>query len=247
MTEMNDTILDELKKVRNPQKAAFFPKFFKTGVGEYGFGDKFLGVTVPEQRKIALSHYKSLQKKQILNLLDNDFHEVRLTALFILVLQYQKLAKTEENKKNIVEIYKSKMHRINNWDLVDASADKILGHFYLGKDTNYLHKLTKSKNLWEVRIGIMSTFHFIRANQFDDTLIMCERVLNHEHDLIHKASGWMLREIGNRNPMVLRNFLTKHVTKMPRTMLRYAIEKLPDLERKTWLTRKKDVSASHIH
>jgi 3-methyladenine DNA glycosylase AlkD len=228
----------ELTRASDPEKAAFFPKFFKTGKGEYGYGDLFLGVTVPMQRKIANAHYTSVRQNEIRLLLDSKYHEVRLTALLMLVLCYQKLTKTEAERLGYVQLYQSKLDRINNWDLVDSSADKILGHYYFDKKRTYLHKLSKSNDLWETRIGILSTFYFIRKLQFEDTLAMCERLLTHKHDLIHKASGWMLREIGNRNADVLRTFLEKYVTKIPRTMLRYAIEKLPEKERKSWLTKK---------
>ncbi|TGL57951.1 DNA alkylation repair protein [Leptospira ognonensis] len=236
MKPKDHPLVTNLKKVTNSKKAAFFPKFFKTGKGQYGYGDKFLGVTVPEQRKIAKSFYSSLSQDDFKLLLDNEYHEVRLTALLALVLKYQKTAKTEVEKKRIVDLYKSKLDRINNWDLVDSSADKILGSFYFDKNRGYLHKLSKSKNLWEVRIGILATFYFIRCDQFEDTLVMCRQVLNHEHDLIHKASGWMLREIGNRNKETLLAFLNQHAKDMPRTMLRYAIEKFPQTERQYWLT-----------
>lgn len=235
MKRFDHPLIAQLKKVTNAKKAAFFPKFFKTAKGQYGYGDKFLGVTVPEQRKIAKSFYNSLGEEDFKFLLDHEYHEVRLTALLALVLKYQKMAKTENEKKNIVDLYKSKIDRINNWDLVDSSADKILGSFYFDKNRSYLHKLSRSKSLWEVRIGIIATFHFIRLRQYEDTLRMCRQVLNHEHDLIHKASGWMLREIGNRDKDTLVTFLKQHARNMPRTMLRYAIEKLSTPERQYWL------------
>ncbi|MCZ8157846.1 MAG: DNA alkylation repair protein [Leptospira sp.] len=228
----------ELKKMASKEKANFYPNFFKTGPGEYGYGDEFLGVTVPKQRLIAKSHYKQITIPEISELLTSKYHEVRLTALFLLVLCYQKKAKSEKDRLPYVNLYKSKMDRINNWDLVDVTADKILGHYYFDKDKDYLHVLSKSNDLWKTRIGVMSTFYFIRNGQFDDTLQMCELLLNHKHDLIHKATGWMLREIGKRDLTRLRNFLTLHSKAMPRTMLRYAIEKLSDAERKKWLKEK---------
>ncbi|TGN14395.1 DNA alkylation repair protein [Leptospira ilyithenensis] len=237
MKKKINPVLEELLSAKDPVKEAFFPRFFKTGKGEYGYGDKFIGVTVPIQRKIALRHYIDMDLKEIHVLLHSDFHEARLTGLLVLVLKFEKLAKSEKEKSDIVSFYKSNLSRINNWDLVDTSAEKILGPHYFGKNTKYLHDLTKTKNLWENRIGIMSTFHFIKKGEFADTLIMCELFLDHKQDLIHKASGWMLREIGKRDKKQLILFLTKHVSKMPRTMLRYSIEKLPEKERLNWLSQ----------
>ncbi|BDA79568.1 DNA alkylation repair protein [Leptospira kobayashii] len=237
MKKKENPVLQELFSAKDPKKEAFFPRFFKTEKGEYGYGDKFIGVTVPIQRKIALKHYKEMDLKEIQTLLDSEFHEARLTGLFILVLRFEKLAGSEKEKSEIVSFYKSNLSRVNNWDLVDSSAEKILGPHYFGKDTKYLHDLTKTKDLWKNRIGIMSTFHFIKKGEFADTLVMCELFLNHKQDLIHKASGWMLREIGNRDKKTLISFLTKHASRMPRTMLRYSIEKLPEKERQNWLNR----------
>ncbi|MDZ4727802.1 MAG: DNA alkylation repair protein [Leptospira sp.] len=237
MIPIEEQIVNELLENKDIKKAEFFPRFFKTAPGEYGHGDFFMGVTVPKQKKIANKYYKIVSENEISNLLDNKYHEVRLTAIFLLVNQYQKIAKTDIDRSNLVKVYNSKMHRINNWDLVDSSADKILGHYYFNHDRKFLHKLTKSNDLWENRIGVMSTFYFIRQNQFDDTIKMCERLLTHKHDLIHKATGWMLREIGNRDKKILLNFLNQHSMSMPRTMLRYAIEKLPETNRKFWLKK----------
>jgi 3-methyladenine DNA glycosylase AlkD len=237
MKDLVETILAELHKEGNAKKAAFFPKFFKTGVGEYGYGDKFLGVTVPAQRKIANTYYKMISENEITSLLASEFHEVRLTSLLMLVNRYQQKANSEADKLRYINLYKSNLDRVNNWDLVDLTAYKILGDHYFRRERSYLHKLSKSKDLWECRIGVIATFYFIRNLDFEDTIQMCERLLTHKHDLIHKATGWMLREIGKRDTKILRDFLEEHVTKMPRTMLRYAIEKLPEKERKMWLDR----------
>ncbi|GBF49861.1 hypothetical protein LPTSP4_13810 [Leptospira ryugenii] len=235
MTTLAKEVLKSLKKKANPEKAKFYPKFFKTEKGEYGYGDKFLGVVVPEQRNIAKQYYKQIQKEDIQFLLDEPFHEARLTALFLLVLCYQKRAKTVEEREAWVRVYIEKMDRVNNWDLVDSSADKILGHYYFQADRSYIHSLVNSKDLWETRIAVMTSFYWIRMGDFSDTLHMCKILLKHPHDLIHKATGWMLREIGNRHKASLNQFLSEHHKEMPRTMLRYAIDRLPDTERKHWL------------
>ncbi len=237
MKNITQTLIRDLKKFASSEKENFYPKFFKAEKGDYGYGDKFLGVTVPNQRKIAKFYAKELTKKDFIELLDNQYHEVRLTALLAMVIQYQNKASTPPLQEEIVHLYQSKMNRINNWDLVDTSADKILGHYYFDRNKSFLHNLTKSKDLWEVRIGILSSFYFIRKNQYNDTLLMCKRVLDHPHDLIHKASGWMLREIGKRDKNRLLEFLKENIHHMPRTMLRYAIEKLSKEERTYWLTK----------
>jgi 3-methyladenine DNA glycosylase AlkD len=222
---MNSSPQTELLALKNPEKAAILQRFFKTGKGEYAEGDQFIGASVPQLRTIAKKHFPTLTLKEIGTLLKSPFHEFRLTALFILVLKFEK-AKTESEKKVIFDFYLNHLKYINNWDLVDSSAHKIVGVYLFDKDRDIIYSLVKSQNLWEQRIAIISTFHFIRQKDFNDTLRIAEMVLTHPHDLIHKASGWMLREIGNRNFNVLFDFLVQHYQKMPRTMLRYAIEKL---------------------
>jgi 3-methyladenine DNA glycosylase AlkD len=221
----------------NPQKQGVFKNFFKTGPGEYGEGDIFLGLTVPQQRKIS-KEYKDLPLNETEKLLRSKIHEERLTALLILVLQYKN--GDEVKKKSIVDIYLSNFNFINNWDLVDSSAHYILGDWLLKRNRSMLYKMAKSKILWEKRIAIMSTFAFIYAGEYKDTFAIAELLLNDKHDLIHKAVGWMLREVGKRVDVIhLRSFLTKHSENMPRTALRYAIEHLPEKERKEWLKSKK--------
>lgn len=238
MKQIQERILFDLKKEGNKEKAEFLPKFFKTGPGEYGEGDMFLGVTVPIQRKVAKKYYKEINIPALKSLITSSFHEVRLTTLFILVLKFESKDITEKKQKEIVDFYLKHTSSINNWDLVDSSADKILGAFLFQRQRNVLNKLHTSKDLWKNRISILSTFYFIRKNDFNDTLRYCESYLTHEHDLIHKATGWMLREIGNRDKKILNRFLQSNAAKMPRTMLRYAIEKLPESERKFWLSIK---------
>lgn len=240
MKDIKTSFLEDLQKERNPKKASFFPRFFKTGPGEYGEGDLFLGITVPNQRKIAKQYATKLSLDDLQTLIQSPFHEVRLTTLLILVFQYQSKGISEKEKQAIVSFYFNNTKYINNWDLVDASADKILGEFYFQKDKIKILKLKDSKSLWENRIAIISSFFWIRKGFYDETIFLCKSYLNHPHDLIHKATGWMLREVGNRDKKVLVSFLENHVTKMPRTMLRYAIEKLPPSERKKWLSFKKE-------
>jgi 3-methyladenine DNA glycosylase AlkD len=210
----------ELRKLAKPQKAEIFKWFFKTKEGEYGFGDKFIGITVPEMRMVS-KQFINLDLKEIESLLQSEIHEDRLTALFILVLKFKKEKLLREE---IYNLYLKNTKFINNWDLVDSSADKIVGAFLLEKPRQVLYQLAKSSLVWDRRIAIVSTYQFIRANQFEDTLKISELLLNDPHDLIHKAVGWMLREVGKKSKKDLENFLNKHYQQMPRTMLRYSIE-----------------------
>ncbi len=225
-----------LREKRNPEKAAFFPRFFKAGKGEYAEGDKFIGVIVPEQRKIA-ARFKLLPTFEINRLLDSPFHECRLTGVLILVGQFEK-AKSESERKAIYDFYLKNVDQINNWDLVDSSAHKIIGPYLLGKSHKPLFRLAKAKHLWKNRIAMIATLHFIKNDQLETTIELAEVLLHHEHDLIHKAVGWMLREMGKRNEKMLFLFLDQHAHEMPRTMLRYAIEKLTDKQRKRYLAMK---------
>ncbi|MBU2562748.1 MAG: DNA alkylation repair protein [Nanoarchaeota archaeon] len=220
----------DLENLANPKQAEILQRFFKTGKGGYGEGDIFLGIKVPFQRKVA-KNYSELGLNELQKLLNSKIHEHRLTGLIILENKYKKL----ENKKNIFDFYLKNTQKINNWDLVDLSAPNIIGDFLLDKDRDILVQLAKSQNLWEKRIAIVSTFSFIRNNQFKDTLKISEILLNDSHDLIHKAVGWMLREVGKKEVKVLEEFLKKHYKNMPRTMLRYAIEKFEEGRRKEYL------------
>ncbi|HII15091.1 MAG TPA: DNA alkylation repair protein [Nanoarchaeota archaeon] len=212
----------EMQKLADPKKAKDYAWFFKTGKGEYSEGDVFFGIVVPLQRKVA-AKYRELSLPEIQGLLNSRIHEHRLTALLILACQFKKA--DEKKKEAIVKLYLANTKNINNWDLVDLSAPKILGEYLLDKGRKPLYRLAKSPMLWERRIAVLSTFAFIKENDFRDSLAIAELLLKDTHDLIHKAAGWMLREIGKRDLNAEENFLKKHYRQMPRTMLRYAIEK----------------------
>ncbi len=222
----------QLKKAGNKKTAELLQWFFKTGKGEYGEGDKFLGIKVPKIREIAKKN-KDLTFEEIQKALKSKFHEERLCALLILVDRYSKSG--EEIKEKITKFYLDNTKYINNWDLVDLTAPKILGKHLLNRNRKILYKFTVSDNLWERRISVLATFEFINKKQFQDSLKIAKILLNDEHDLIHKAVGWMLREIGKRNMETEEKFLKKHYKKMPRTMLRYAIEKFPEKKRLRYL------------
>ncbi len=224
----------ELNSLADEAKARKLSRFFRTGKGQYGEGDIFLGITVPDQRKIARRH-ADLPLHEIEALLENSIHEYRLTALLILIEQYQNNPSTAAE---IAEFYLNKTERINNWDLVDLSCYKILGHYLENRDRSILYELAASGNLWKQRIALVSTYHFIKNGDFVDTLKLCEMLIGHEHDLIHKASGWMLRETGKKDIEVLRTFLDRFHKIMPRTMLRYSIEKLDKAEKIKYMARK---------
>lgn len=225
-------IRKEIKKQANPKQAVILQRFFKTGKGEYGEGDIFYGIKVPVQRNIA-KQFKDLPFDDIKELINSKVHEERLIAAFILVDQYKK--GDDKKKKAVFDFYLKNRKGINNWDLVDLSAPKIVGEYLLDKERDLLYKFARSKDLWEKRIAILSTLTFIRNHFFEDTLSISEILLNDKHDLIHKAVGWMLREVGNRDMQTEEEFLRKHYKRMPRTMLRYAIEKFPEKKRKDYL------------
>ncbi len=222
----------DLKKIATPKKAKASLWFFKTGKGEYGEGDKFIGVSVPEQRKIA-SKYKNLSLVDISQLLKSKIHEERSVALFILVKNFQT---NESNRSDIFAFYLKHRKFVNNWDLVDSSADKIVGAYLIEKDKFVLNKLAVSKNIWDRRIAIVSTFYFIKNNKFEETFKISKILINDHHDLIHKAVGWMLKEVGKRDEGKLENYLKVNYKLMPRVMLRFTIEKLSDSKRKKYLS-----------
>lgn len=225
----------QLEKVSTLDKREFFPRFFKTGKGEYGEGDKFIGVMVPHIRKIAKEN-KELVLKELTLLLNNEYHECRMCALFILIEKYKKA--NEDTKKQFVDFYLSHSHRINNWDLVDLSAKDILGEYLVDKkDRKILYQLAKSKLLWDQRIAIIATHAFIKKNDFTDIITLSEELLSHKHDLMHKAIGWMLREMGKRDKEILIQFLDTHYKNMPRTMLRYSLEKLTPEEKAYYMKK----------
>jgi len=229
-------IKTELKALADKKRAKNTSRLFKTGKGEYGHGDIFLGIPVGPQRKIA-KKYQNLSLNKIERLLQSKIHEYRLVALLILVNNFQRT--NDKQRKKIVDLYLKNYKQINNWDLVDLSASKIIGSYLLDKPKKRktLYQLARSRNLWKKRIAIISTFTFIRNNQFQDTLIVSEILLNDNHDLIHKAVGWMLREIGKKNQAAEERFLKKHYRTMPRTMLRYAIEKFEEEKRQFYLKK----------
>jgi len=218
-----DIVQKALRDAANPEKAKLYAGYFRTGKGEYGEGDKFLGITVPIQRKIA-RQFTGLPLVEISKLLKSDFHEDRFTALVIL--------QAKNPSKEIAKFYLAHTKYINNWDLVDTSAPRILGPV---ADRAVLYKLAKSRSLWERRIAIITTGYYIWQSDFNDTLKISEMLLGDPHHLIHKAVGWMLREVGKRDVKVLEKFLSAHAGRMPRVMLRYAIEKFPEPKRKEYL------------
>ena len=231
---MIDKLRNELKEYSNKEKSAIYAGFFKTKEGQYGYGDIFLGLTVPQTRLVSMKYW-NLNIAQVQELVLSKIHEERLTALFILIEKYKRL--DLENKKIIIDFYLKNTKNVNNWDLVDLSAYKILGNYLLDKDKSILYKLAKSDNLWERRIAIISTFEFIRNHKFDATIKISEILLNDKHDLIQKAVGWMLREMGKSDEKELIKFLDRHYKKMPRTMLRYAIERLDDSKKKYYMKK----------
>jgi len=231
-----ETVRGRLRKLADRKKAEFFPSFFKTGKGEYGEGDVFIGVTVPLLRKLA-KEFRQLDYAEIRLLLKSKIHEERLLALLILTGRFS--AAGEKERKKIFSFYLKHRAFVNNWDLVDASAPYIVGGYLADKDRRILYKLAKSKRLWDRRIAIVATFRFIRNGDFTDTLALSRILLNDREDLIHKAAGWMLREVYKRNADAVENFINAFLEKMPRTMLRYAIERFPEPKRKEFLQRPK--------
>ncbi len=229
-----EAIKKDLKKLSDNDKAKQLMRFFKTGKGEYGEGDVFIGITVPEQRKIA-KIYTGTELAEIEKLLNDPVHECRLTALLILTLKYKKADR--KLKDGIIELYLNNTDRINNWDLVDLSSPRIIGDYCYNYGTDILYRLVKSSSLWEQRIAVVATYHFIKKNDFTEIIAFSEMLLEHKHDLIHKATGWMLREAGKMNQSVLTDFLDMHHKAMPRTMLRYSIEKLDETDRKKYMAR----------
>jgi len=255
-----ENIQSELKKLGNPEKAEHHLRFFKTGPGEYGENDKFIGVVVPKLRSLSKKEYKNIPLEEVRKLLASEIHEYRQIALFFLVEKYNAAEKKTKSgnsynsnnsdkkealleKKEIVALYFDMMKSVNNWDLVDCSAPHILGRWYLETEPKTLgektiKKLSRSDDLWEQRISIMLTQAYIREGIFQPTLDLCEYFLPATHDLIHKSTGWMLREIGNNDKSALIQFLEKYAGIMPRTMLRYSIEKLDAKEKERYMKMK---------
>ena len=230
-------VKSQLLKLGDPVRAVHSLRFFKTGKGQYGEGDKFIGCTVPQTRSVA-AKYSKLPLEEVANLLKDEIHECRLCALVILTNKYSKA--NELDRFEILNFYISHTKYINNWDLVDISTHKIVGEWFKNReDRSLIYQLADSNLLWDQRIAIVSTFTLIRNNDFNDILSLSEKFLSHKHDLIHKACGWMLREVGKRDEVVLTYFLDQFAHQMPRTMLRYSIEKFDEELRKHYLNIKK--------
>ncbi len=229
----------KLKKMANTERAKLSQRYFKTGPGEYGEEDIFIGLTVPECRLLAKEFSARANLENIKNLLDSGIHEKRLIGLLILIVKYESAG--QDGKRDIVRFYIDNTHRINNWDLVDLSAPKILGAYLLENRTErkILFKLARSGNMWERRISILATFPFIRNGEFRESLELAKQLLTDREDLMHKAVGWMLREIGKRNLKAEEAFLAKFAGRMPRTMLRYAIKKFSEKKRQNYLKEAK--------
>jgi 3-methyladenine DNA glycosylase AlkD len=248
---MLNKLKSDLKKLSKPDKTKIYQRFFKTGKGEYGEGDVFLGLNSQQIKDVAKKYFKEINLLEIQELLNSKIHEHRMCALRMLVYKYESIPdlrypKSGMTKKQIFNFYIKNAKKINNWDLVDVSCPRIVGVYLLDNNPStssgpsgrkILYKLAKSKNLWERRIAIVSTWWFIRENQFKDTIKISEILLTDKHDLIHKACGWMLREVGKRDKKVLIKFLNQHAGQMPRTILRYAIEKFNEKERKFYLNK----------
>jgi len=228
-------IVKDLLQYASKEKAAFLPTFFKTGKGQYGEGDRFHGIVVPDQRKVAKEHYSTTSKETIIELLHSPFHEERLTGVIIICNKFNEAKKTGKEKE-WYDLYIKMAERTNNWDLVDVSAHVVVGQYLEDKDRSILYKLAKDKSLWKNRIAVVATWHFIRKNHdLKDILQLSEVMLTHEHDLMHKATGWMLREGWKKDAQQIEKFLDRFATQMPRTMLRYAIEKMDEPKRKGYL------------
>lgn len=234
MEKITKTITSELQALSDDEKREIFPRFFKAGKGEYGEGDRFLGVTVPNIRAIAKLH-KDISLDEIRDLMQSEWHEVRLCALLIMVEKSKK--KDEALRQQLFDLYLSQTDRINNWDLVDLSCRFIVGEYLLDKSRDILYQLAQSPLLWDNRIAIVSTYAFIRKGQLEDTYALSDLMMHHPHDLMHKAIGWMLREAGKRDANRLYNYVMSHRADMPRTMLRYAIEKFSPAERSILMKR----------
>ena len=233
MTE--ETVVERLEELADDSKADILRRFFKTGPGEYGEGDIFIGVTVPSVRKVATEYYDKLSPESIKALAASPVHEHRLAALLMMECMYRKSRRDETRREKAVELYLASLDNINNWDLVDLTAPKILAPWLENRDRGLLYELSESGDLWRERIAIVTCLTFIRKGDFDDIFRIAERHLGHNHSLIHKAIGWMLREVGKKDEEAMTRFLEEHYHRMPRTALRYAIERMEPSRRKRWL------------
>jgi 3-methyladenine DNA glycosylase AlkD len=233
---MLNNLIKELNKKASPKRKKANEWFFKTGEGQYGYGDKFVGISMPDIRAIAKKYF-DLSMDDVLELVKSEIHEYRMTGLVILVYQFEKA--NEKLRKKIYKTYLKNTKYINNWDLVDVTTPRIVGGYLLDKkkERKVLYKLVKSKSLWERRIAVLATFMFISKNDFKDSVKIGEKLLKDKHDLIHKAVGWMLREIGKRDEVTLLAFLDRHYKVMPRTMLQYSIERLSPEQREFYMKK----------
>ena len=230
-----EKIKQALSDLSIPENVEILQKFFKTGKGEYAEGDLYIGVKVPDQRKVAKEFYNKISLDELSELLSSKYHEHRLTALLMLIFKFEK-SKEKSQQKEIVEFYLNHLEFINNWDLVDTSCYKILGRYcFENQDSKIFEKLSDSKNMWEMRMAIVGTMHHIKKGEFELTKTFALKNLKHPHDLMHKANGWLLREMGKKNESELLDFLNLHYKEMPRTCLRYAIEKLDESLRQDYL------------
>lgn len=230
---MLELVLKELHALASAKKAEDLQRYFKTGEGEYGEGDVFIGVSMPQIRKVAKTFYRDLSLEELEQLLRSDIHEERMLALVMMIHHFDKGG--EEEREAIFKTYLDNTRWINNWDLVDVTAPHIVGRYLADKERTVLYDMAKSGLLWDKRIAIVATHFFIRHNQFNETMDIAEILINDEHDLIHKSVGWMLRELGKRNQKTLELFLEKRYKQMPRTMLRYAIERFVEPLRQSYL------------
>lgn len=231
----HNQILEALQFLSTPEKRDFLPYFFKTGKGEYAEGDQFIGVVVPDSRKLVKEYWQKATLDDVQEILKSEFHEMRLVALLILVTKFEK-SKDKKEKKNLVDFYLKNTKYINNWDLVDLSCYKLLGRYcFENQKDEVLKKLSNSENMWKKRIAIVATMYHIKKGSHDLTIELALNNLNHSHDLMHKANGWLLREMGKKDEEKLLNFLKTYYQNMPRTSLRYAIEKLDEDLRQDFL------------
>ena len=232
-----EVILQKLTDLSDPKTASVQLRFFKTGQGQYGEGDRFLGVSLPQTRRVVKEFFACAEWTDLEKLYASAWHEARACAVLILVAKFEK-AQTERERQEIFDFYVEHLPRANNWDLIDISAYKIIGAYLAGKkDRKILFALARSKNLWEQRASIVSTMYLVKCGEYEPTLMLAEKFFTHEHDLMHKATGWLLREVGKKDERVLRKFLDKHAARMPRTMLRYSIEKLTLEQKKMYMEK----------
>ena len=232
-----ESVQQALRLRIKPDKAVHYPKFFQAHTGGYGEGDHFLGVVVPDNREVAKAYWQQLKLEELTPLLLSSWHEERLCGLLMLLEHYKK-SRTEAEKGACVQCYLQHLPGVNNWDLVDTTAYALLGHWLLQRDRSILYTFAAAGDLWRQRVALVATMAFIRKGQYTDTLKLSEKLMQHKHPLMHKAIGWMLREVGKKDELVLIEFLDTHYKKMPRTMLRYAIERLPQDRRQAYLKSK---------